>query len=197
MKRTLILSTVFVLTAAMFAYAGDITGKVSGVSGTSVVWVDAPAGKTFPAPSKHYLIDQRGLQFQPHIMVVPNGATVDFRNSDNVAHNVFWPSISGDKKLGHNLGTWPQGQSKSYTFTHPGVVSLLCNVHPEMSGFLIVSPSPYFCRDGRFGELHHQGRARRQLQGHCLARRLQAPDQTSFGFGRQSDGRFHSVEMRW
>ena len=47
-------------------------------------------------------------------------------------------------KLGHNLGTWPQGQSKPFTFTTPGVVPLLCNVHPEMSGFLIVSPTQYF-----------------------------------------------------
>ncbi len=142
MKRTLALLSAFVL-AAVFAYAGEITGKVSGVSGTSVVWVDAIPGKTTPAPEKHYTMDQKGLQFQPHILVVPVGATVDFHNSDSVAHNVFWPSIGGDKKLGHNLGTWPQGQSRSFTFTHAGVVPLLCNVHPEMSGFLVVTPTQY------------------------------------------------------
>ncbi len=141
-QRVAILST-FLLFAWAFAYAGDITGKVSGVSGTSVVWVEAPAGKTYPAPSTHFVMDQKGLAFVPHVMAVPVGATVDFRNDDNVAHNVFWPSISGDKKLSHNLGTWPQGQIRSFTFTHAGVVPLLCNVHPEMSGFLIVTSTPY------------------------------------------------------
>jgi plastocyanin len=142
-KRTLTLVSAFMVLAATFAYAGEISGKASGVSGTSVVWVEPPAGKTFPAPEKHYTMDQKGLQFQPHILVVTDGATVDFHNSDSVAHNVFWPSISGDKKLGHNLGTWPQGQARSFKFMHAGVVPLLCNVHPEMSGFIIVSPTPY------------------------------------------------------
>ena len=65
-------------------------------------------------------------------------------NSDTVAHNVFWPNISGDKKATHNLGTWPKGEKKAFKFDKPGVVPLLCNVHPEMSGYVIVSPTPYY-----------------------------------------------------
>ncbi len=143
MRCILIVLNTLILMSGVFAYAGEISGTITGVSGPSVVWVDAIPGKTYPAPEKPYTMDQKGLQFQPHVLVVPVGATVDFHNSDNVAHNVFWPSIGGDKKLGHNLGTWPQGQSKSWKFTHPGVVPLLCNVHPEMSGFLVVTPTPY------------------------------------------------------
>jgi plastocyanin len=78
---------------------------------------------------------------------------VEFLNSDKVQHNVFWPSISGDKKKSHNMGTWPQGQKKPFKFTEPGVVSLLCNVHPEMSGFIIVVPTGQFAEtaaDGSF-----------------------------------------------
>ncbi len=40
---------------------GDIQGKVSGVSGTSVVYVDTIPGKTFPPPSQHFKLDQKGL----------------------------------------------------------------------------------------------------------------------------------------
>jgi hypothetical protein len=57
---------------------------------------------------------------------------------------VYWPSISGNKKLAHNLGTWPQGQTKSFTFNDLGNVPLLCNVHTQMSGYVIVVPTPYF-----------------------------------------------------
>jgi len=126
------------------ASAGDIEGKVSGMKGKSVVYVDTIAGKTFPAPKDHPVIDQKGLMFSPHVVVVQQGTTVDFLNSDNVAHNVFWTAVGNDKKAGHNLGTWPKGEKRAFTFDKPGVVALLCNVHPEMAGYLIVSPTPYF-----------------------------------------------------
>src|SRR5215831_15133476 len=122
---------------SMAAWAGDIEGKVAGMKGKSVVYVDAIAGKTFPAPTDHPVIDQKGLTFTPSIVVVQQGTTVDFKNDDNVAHNVFWPSVGGDKR--------------SYTFDKPGAVPLLCNVHPDMAGYLIVSPTPYFAQTDESG----------------------------------------------
>ena len=130
--------------ACTTAHAGSISGKVSGDSGKSVVYVDKVAGKSSPAPEKHAVMDQKGLRFEPHILAVQQGTTIDFLNSDTVAHNAFWPSISGNKKLAHNLGTWPQGQKKSFKFDNPGSAPLLCNVHPEMSAFIVVSPTAWF-----------------------------------------------------
>lgn len=126
------------------AWAGDIEGKVSGMKGQSVVYVDTIAGKTFPAPTQHPVIDQKGLMFVPHIIAVQQGTTVEFLNSDSVQHNVFWTAIGSDKKAGHNLGTWPKGEKRPFTFDKAGVVPLLCNVHPEMAAYIIVSPTPYF-----------------------------------------------------
>jgi hypothetical protein len=88
-------------------------------------------------------MDQKGLSFQPHILVVPVGSTVDFLNSDKVQHNIFWPSISGDKKQTHNMGTWPTGEIRPFKYDKPGVVPLLCNVHPEMGGYVIVVPTQF------------------------------------------------------
>jgi plastocyanin len=135
------------------AWAGDIEGKVSGRKDKSVVYVDAIAGKSFPAPKDHPVMDQRALMFSPHIMVIQQGTTVEFLNSDNVQHNAFWPAIGSDKKAGHNLGTWPKGEKRAFTFSKSGVVPILCNVHPEMTGFVIVSPTPYFAEtddDGNY-----------------------------------------------
>src|ERR1700686_2898111 len=101
---------------ALAASAGTISGQVSGLAGPSVVYVDTISGKTFPASTQHPVIDQKGLVFQPHVTAVQVGTTVDFLNSDSVAHNVFWTSIGGDKKLNHNLGTWPKGEKKSFKF---------------------------------------------------------------------------------
>lgn len=152
MKRNLILSVAMIFALSLSALAGSISGKVSGVSGESVVYVDTIQGKTFPAPTKNPLMDQKGLLFQPHILAVQQGTTVEFLNSDKVAHNVFWTSVGGNKKLSHNLGTWPQGEKRSFKFDNPGAVPLLCNVHPEMAGYIVVAPTPYYATSDKSGE---------------------------------------------
>ena len=139
------------------AFAGEIKGKVTAHGMRSAqdiaVYVDAIPGKTFDPPAKHAVEDQKHMTFVPHVLVVLKGTTVDFLNSDPVGHNVWWPSIGGNKKLHFSLGTWPQGQAKSFTFNDLGVAPLLCNVHPEMSGYVVVVPTPYFAitdKDGNF-----------------------------------------------
>jgi plastocyanin len=142
--QRLLFVSIAVVTSAAGLRAGVISGTVSPAKAGSVVYVEAIAGKTFPAPAKPIVVDQKSLLFQPHVIAVPLGGTVQFLNSDKVQHNIFWPSISGNKKLSHNMGTWPTGQEREFKFDTPGVVPLLCNVHPEMSGYIIVSPTPYY-----------------------------------------------------
>jgi plastocyanin len=151
MNRNIVFVLVALLALTLAASAGSVSGKVSGVSGESVVYVDIVAGKTFPAPTAKPVIDQKGLVFTPHILAVQQGTTVEFLNSDKVAHNVFWPSVGGNKKLTHNLGTWPQGEKRPFKFDNPGAVPLLCNVHPEMAGYVVVSPTPYFALTDKSG----------------------------------------------
>ena len=151
MKRNILILIAVVTGFAMAASAGTISGQVSGIAGPSVVYVDTISGKTFPAPTQHPVIDQKGLVFQPHVTAVHVGTTVDFLNSDSFAHNVFWTSIGGNKKLNHNLGTWPKGERKSFKFDTPGAVPILCNVHPEMSAYLVVVPTPYFAVSDQAG----------------------------------------------
>lgn len=137
------------------SYAGDIKGKVSvqGIKSAEniAVYVDAIPDKKFDAPTVKPVIDQARMSFIPHVSVVQVGTTVEFLNSDPVGHNVYWPSISGNKKLAHNLGTWPKGEKKAFQFNDPGVVSLLCNVHPEMNGYIVVSPTPYYAVTDKSG----------------------------------------------
>jgi plastocyanin len=149
--KNIVLILAILVGLAVASSAGTISGQVSGVAGPSVVYVDTISGKTFPAPTQHPVIDQKGLVFQPHVTAVQVGTTVDFLNSDSVAHNVFWTSIGGNKKLNHNLGTWPKGERKSFKFDTPGAVPILCNVHPEMSAYLVVVPTPYFATSDQAG----------------------------------------------
>jgi plastocyanin len=142
---------------ARTSLGNEIKGKVSvqGIKSAEniAVYVDVIADKKFDPPKDHVVVDQRKMAFLPHVVAVQQGTTVDFLNSDPVGHNVYWPSISGNKKLSHNLGTWPKGEKKPFQFNDLGTASLLCNVHPEMSGYIVVVPTPYFAvtdKDGNF-----------------------------------------------
>jgi plastocyanin len=137
--------------------ANDIKGKVSvqGIKSAEniAVYVDVIPDKKFDPPKEHVIVDQKKMTFVPHVIAVQQGTSVDFLNSDPVGHNVYWPSISGNKKLSHNLGTWPQGQKRPFQFNDLGTAPLLCNVHPEMSGYIVVVPTPYFAvtdKEGNF-----------------------------------------------
>ncbi len=154
-KAAIVVSITLALGVA--SWANEIKGKVSvqGIKSAEsiAVYVDAIPDKKFDAPKDHVVIDQRKMAFIPHVVAVQQGTTVEFLNSDPVGHNVYWPSISGNKKLSHNLGTWPKGDKKPFQFNDLGTASLLCNVHPEMSGYVVVVPTPYFAvtdKDGNF-----------------------------------------------
>jgi plastocyanin len=138
------------------SFAGEIKGHVtaSGIrsSANIVVYVGAISGKTFTPPTKHVVMDQKDLKFVPHVLPVLKGSTVDFVNSDSTLHNVFWPELGGNRKLARNLGTWPKGQHKSFTFNDLGAAPLLCNVHQEMSGYIVVVPTPYFAATNAQGD---------------------------------------------
>jgi plastocyanin len=144
-----------VLLMAGASLAGEIKGKVSvqGLKSAEniAVYVDAIPDKKFDAPAAKPVVDQTKMMFVPHVLVVQAGTTVEFLNSDPVGHNVYWPSVSGNKKLAHNLGTWPKGEKKAFQFNDVGVASLLCNVHPEMNGYVVVSPTPYFAVSDKSG----------------------------------------------
>lgn len=155
MKNFWIAIVTLVVCISNVSLAGDIKGKVKakGVKNSSdaVIYIDKMPGKNFEAPKEHAKMDQKNLTFIPHVLPVLKGSTVDFLNSDDVLHNVFSPEKCVEK---FNLGTWPKGQTRSYTFKEPGCQPvLLCNVHPEMEAYVIVLETPYFtvsAKDGSY-----------------------------------------------
>jgi len=164
MKRLLLSATsafVIVSLIGAAALAGDIRGKVSAEKKKylpqTVVYVDSVTG-TFRPPNEHPVMDQKNLLFVPHVLPVLAGTTVDFLNSDDVAHNVFTPDKSADK---FNLGTWPTGQIRSFTFEKRCDkvcdAVMLCNVHPEMEAYVVIMQNPYFARADEEGKFQITG----------------------------------------
>ena len=107
--------------------------------------VPRPAG---PRASRAEMT-QRAERFEPHVLPVQAGSTVDFPNADGIYHNVF--SLSGARTF--DLGRYPRGTSKAVTFERPGIVQVFCHIHSDMSAIVMVLDSPAFAvpdADGRY-----------------------------------------------
>ena len=103
----------------------------------------------FTPPEEPVVMDQIKMRFVPHVLPILQGTRVAFPNSDEIRHSVFSPSEA--KRF--NLGMYRQGAVRYVVFDRPGEVALLCNVHPEMSAYIIVTPTPFFAvtdDEGRF-----------------------------------------------
>jgi plastocyanin len=124
-----------------FDVTGTITGGGSGGPGGAVVWLKRADGKT-PAPSADgdFVMRQSNKTFAPHVLAVPLGASVAFRNDDPIFHDVFSVSAPND----FDLGLYKSGLSRSQTFTHAGPVQLYCNIHAAMNAWVVVVDSPWF-----------------------------------------------------
>lgn len=122
--------------------AGSIVGKVTGV-GDAVIYVEDIVATTQGTAT----MKQEGKQFVPRVLVVQKGTTVAFPNMDAIFHNVF--SVTPDHSF--DLGSYPQGASKTVAMMRPGVVSVYCNMHPQMVGHILVVPSGNYARVGKDG----------------------------------------------
>ena len=134
--------------------AGAVTGIVRTVArdratpATAVVYAEPIDAAATRAP-RRFTLTQKNKTFQPHVLAVPLGSTVDFPNNDVIYHNVF--SLSGPQPF--DLGLYRAGETRPRTFTTPGTYRVFCNIHPQMTAIVVVAPSAFTAvaaPDGRF-----------------------------------------------
>jgi plastocyanin len=101
--------------------------------------LEAPARK--PEPIKA-VMDQMDRAFEPDLLVVPVGSTVTFPNSDSVSHQIY--SFSPAKRF--QLPLYRGTPYPPVHFDTAGVVTLGCNIHDQMIGYLVVTDAPYYGR---------------------------------------------------
>ena len=106
-----------------------------------------PDGAPVRVAPRAYEITTRRKRLTPDVLVVPVGSTVAFPNQDDILHNVF--SVSSAANF--DLGLYGQGESKSHTFTEPGLAVIHCNVHHAMRADVLVVDTPFFARAGTDG----------------------------------------------
>jgi plastocyanin len=148
--------------SAADSFAADPPGRIAGevtivkvavgsqVTGADVALVyleDAPA--VGPLPTGPFVISQHDKAFDPSLLVVPVGASVEFPNRDTFFHNVF-STANGNS---FDLGLYKNGDSKSVVFSKPGWVPIFCNIHPQMLSYILVVTNGFVAHpseDGRF-----------------------------------------------
>jgi plastocyanin len=129
--------------------AGDTRGARPATPKDIVVYLEGPNVKgvtrDFTGKAELWQINQ---SFEPHVLGVPVGASVDFPNGDLVYHNVF--SYSKPKKF--DLGYYGKGKSKRVTFDKAGVVQVFCDIHSTMSAYVLVVDTPFVTQPNENGE---------------------------------------------
>jgi plastocyanin len=120
--------------------------------GNILVWVSKglPSGKTWPAPGKPVVLDQKGCQYVPHVMGIMVGQAYRILNSDGILHNVHaLPKIN----KGFNRAMPPTVKEATATFDKPEqVFQIKCDVHPWMSAYVGVFTHPFFSVTGTDGK---------------------------------------------
>ena len=137
------------------AAASALSVTVFGADGKpvegAVVIAEPAAGGAHPSLGSKSIVvmDQRNLMFVPDVLVVQTGTAVDFPNSDQVRHQVY--SFSPAKPF--QLALYAGRAHAPVVFDHAGLVTLGCNIHDSMLGYIWVTDSPWFGRTAANGTL--------------------------------------------
>ena len=155
MRRT---TLVLMVLARSVSAQGTVSGQVSLMERPGeqsedladvIVWLEPTGGARVRTVPTTTTIQLQGRQFSPRVRVVSEGSKVEFPNSDSFSHNVFSKAPDG----AFDTGVYPRGRTKDQTFKEPGVFPIYCNIHPRMTGYVVVLATPYYAQageDGRF-----------------------------------------------
>jgi plastocyanin len=141
------------LVIATGARAADLTISVLDAHGRGVAGVVLIAMPDNAAARKRVsrvaIMDQINMQFVPNILVIQTGSSVDFPNSDQIQHQVY--SFSAAKRF--QLSLYAGHKYPPVLFDRPGLVTVGCNIHDSMLGYIYVTDSSFFGRSDAHGQL--------------------------------------------
>ena len=171
---TRVVVALVVATAIARADGGTIRGVVeverpAGVpAGAVLVYV---VGFEEKPSSRPVVVEQVGKKFIPDLVAVTAGGKVAFPNGDPFLHNVFSQTTART----FDLGSYPQGETRTRTFPRTGVLDVYCNIHPEMSATLVVLPNTKFTRADAAGRFEIAGVPAGTWTVFAYSRRAAAP----------------------
>lgn len=126
----------------------DVTVEVLDVEGQPLnqIGVIVRNGKTAEMAAKPHsitaIMDQVNREFVPHTLIVQQGTSISFPNSDSIQHHVY--SFSAAKTF--ELKLYSQLAADPMIFDKTGIVELGCNIHDWMLGYINIVNTPYFAQ---------------------------------------------------
>lgn len=144
LQGPLVVAVLWLLTPSLFVHASEVTLSVTDAMGRPVTdavvaFYDKKIPAISPAPGK---IVQKNKMFNPKVTVIQTGTKVNFPNEDTVRHHVysFSPAKKFELKLYSGVPTDP------VLFDQAGLVTLGCNIHDSMVGYIYVVDTPFFVK---------------------------------------------------
>ena len=154
-KPILLVALVLASTLAGIGYfqlvaLGEVSNPVGTIEGTidnsmmatnsAVVFIQDLRADVRTTKDKS-LMSLKRITFNPRVLPVVVGTTIECPNNDNLTHNIFSPTKSAKP---FNFGEYPPGSRKEIIASKVGVIPFLCNIHAEMGAFCVVCPNKYF-----------------------------------------------------
>ncbi|MBW8015741.1 MAG: hypothetical protein FVQ82_06105 [Planctomycetes bacterium] len=147
------------ITGSISIYKTKVKTKGSKSYKDVVVYLEKVGDNNFPVSIKKVRMDQKGLVFIPHVMSIQKGTNVEFLNTDNDRHNVYFVNDKSGKTK--DLGTWKPGESRGHKFEKkhddhhkiikktgkngaPDTMIVLCKLHLEMAAYVVILDNPFF-----------------------------------------------------
>ena len=130
--------------ATVEVIVGDPSGKPVA---DAVVYAVPAAGAVDARPGKTAQIEQADREFVPYVSVIQSGTTVTFPNRDPILHHVYSFSQAKPFEIKLYSGKPPGG----ILFDKPGIVTLGCNIHDWMIGYVLVVATPHFAKTDASG----------------------------------------------
>jgi plastocyanin len=142
------------LIASLTVAAAEIEVTVLDRDGNPVsdvaVYLDGGVADQSSMASGNAVMDQIDTRFDPHILIIQVGTSVDFPNSDFVGHHVY--SFSSPNNF--MLPLYKGDLHPAVKFEHSGVVTLGCNIHDHMLAYILIVDSPVFSTTDKDGKAY-------------------------------------------
>ena len=128
-----------------------LVGSNKGIQNAVAYLSGVPGAQALPVPEQHPVIDQTDCRYDPHVLLVPAGATVDIKNSDGILHNIHTYS---EKNPAFNMAQPKFQKVIEKTFEQPEMIRVTCDVHAWMSAWIVVQEHAYYTLTDATGSGH-------------------------------------------
>ena len=125
-----------------------VVGADGGLANVVVYVSDGLTSHDFQPPQQPVTLEQKGCEYQPHVLAMQANQKLEIVNSDETTHNIH-PTPNNNREF--NM-TQPHGMPLEHTFAREEIaIPVKCNVHPWMKGYIAVFKHPYFAVSDKNG----------------------------------------------